>query len=195
MLGSRRMPGIGAILALAVAILILVSGGDGDEDPGRDRGGPDESRTQPGSPGDGPERPAGAPATVTRVIDGDTVEVSLGAETEHVRYIGVDTPESVAPGQPVECFGERASDFNRRLVEGARVRLVFDRERRDRYGRLLAYVHLGPLFVNAELVRRGYARTLAIEPNTNRASLFERLEQAAGTAGRGLWGACGPDSQ
>ncbi len=70
------------------------------------------------------------------------------------------------------------------------MRLRFDRERRDAYGRLLAYVHAGRRFVNAELVRRGYARTLAIPPNTSHAPLFDRLARRAGEAGRGLWGAC-----
>jgi micrococcal nuclease len=131
-------------------------------------------------------------ARVVRVIDGDTIEVSIEGTEDDVRYIGVDTPESVAPGEPVECFGPEASEFNQRLVGGERVRLEFGAERRDDYGRLLAYVYLGDRFVNAELVRRGYATTLTIEPNTDFAALFDRLEQRAGNAGRGLWGACGP---
>ena len=129
---------------------------------------------------------------VVDVVDGDTIEVVLDGVTEDVRYIGVDTPESVAPGEPVECFGKRASDFNARLVAGQRVRLVFDAERRDVYGRLLAYVYVGERFVNAALVRRGYARTLTIAPNDAFAGLFDRLQRSAGNAGRGLWGACGP---
>jgi micrococcal nuclease len=127
---------------------------------------------------------------VDRVIDGDTVEVRIGGRSDEVRYIGIDTPETVKPGTPVQCFGPRASAYNHRLVEGRAVRLDFDRERRDVYGRLLAYVHLGPVFVNARLVRLGYARTLTIPPNTAHAGLFHRLARAAGQAGRGLWGAC-----
>jgi micrococcal nuclease len=176
-LGSR-MPSLGAVLLLIVAVAVLLLGGD-DEDRGR---------SAPASSPQGDH----VSGLVTRVVDGDTVEVELPGGSEDVRYIGIDTPESVAPGQPVECFGKRASEVNDRLVEGERVRLVFDDERRDKYGRLLAYVHAGPLFVNAELVRRGYARTLAIEPNTNRAELFDRLEQEAANAGRGLWAECGP---
>src|SRR5688572_25619641 len=129
---------------------------------------------------------------VTGVVDGDTVEVDLRGEEEDVRYIGVDTPETVAPGEPVDCFGPRASHFNEDLVEGERVRLVFGEERRDDYGRLLAYVYLGDRFINAELVRRGYARSLTIPPNDRFATLFRRAEHRAGVAGRGLWGACGP---
>ncbi|HEX4669484.1 MAG TPA: thermonuclease family protein [Solirubrobacterales bacterium] len=135
---------------------------------------------------------ASAVATVVRAVDGDTIEVQIGAELEDVRYIGVDTPETVKPGTPVQCFGHRASDFDRRLVEHRAVRLVFGVERRDVYGRLLAYVYVGHRFVNAELVRRGLARTLAIPPNTLHRALFRRLELGAARAGRGLWGACQP---
>jgi micrococcal nuclease len=98
----------------------------------------------------------------------------------------------VAPGEPVQCYGRRASRLNEALVGGRRVRLRFDAERRDRYGRLLAYVYAGRLFVNAELVRRGAARTLTIPPNDAFAGQLARLEAAAGRRGLGLWGACGP---
>lgn len=127
---------------------------------------------------------------VTRVVDGDTIEVQLGGREEDVRYIGVDTPETVKPGAPVDCFGPQASTFNHRLVERRQVRLVFDSERRDVYDRLLAYVYLGDRFVNAELVRRGLARTLNIPPNDRFAGRLKRLEMAAARRGRGLWGAC-----
>jgi micrococcal nuclease len=136
--------------------------------------------------------PAAAPAYVVRTVDGDTIEARIGGRLEDVRYIGVDTPETVKPGTPVQCFGHRASDFDRRLVEHRPVRLVFGAERRDVYGRLLAYVYIGHRFVNAELVRRGFARTLEIPPNTLHSGLFERLELAAARAGRGLWSACEP---
>jgi micrococcal nuclease len=136
------------------------------------------------------EPPRAATVTVTRVVDGDTVEVELEGEIEDVRYIGVDTPETVKPGAPVDCFGPQASNFNHHLVEGRQVRLVFGVERRDVYGRLLAYVHLGDRFVNAILLKRGLARTLTIPPNDRYAGRFKRLEIAASRAGRGLWGAC-----
>jgi micrococcal nuclease len=136
--------------------------------------------------------PAAAHVTVLRAVDGDTIEVRLGGRREDVRYIGVDTPETVEPGTPVQCFGHRAAAFNERLVEHRRLRLVFGAERRDVYGRLLAYAYAGPRFVNAELVQRGYARTLAIAPNTLHSALFDRLQGAAARAGRGLWGACPP---
>lgn len=136
------------------------------------------------------DEPRSATAYVTRAVDGDTIEVRLDGETEDVRYIGVDTPETVKPDTPVQCFGPQASRFNHRLVERRRVRLVFGEERRDVYGRLLAYVYLQGRFVNAELVRRGLARTLTIPPNDRFAGRLERLERAAARAGRGLWGAC-----
>jgi micrococcal nuclease len=132
-------------------------------------------------------------ASVVRVVDGDTIRVRMpnGAE-ERVRYIGVDTPESVKPGTPVQCFAEAASSLNRRLVEGRTVRLVADVEARDRYGRLLAYVYRRPdgLFVNAELARRGYARPLTIPPDVRFAERFQALADAARRARRGLWAAC-----
>ncbi len=147
---------------------------------------------RPWEGGGADQGPASARALVTRVVDGDTVEARIDGEAEDVRYIGVDTPETVKPGTPVQCFGPRASAFNHRLVEGRRVRLVFGTERRDAYGRLLAYVYLGRRFVNASLVRRGLARTLTIPPNDHFAPLLRGLELGAARAGRGLWGACTP---
>ena len=130
---------------------------------------------------------------VVDVIDGDTIRVRLDkpAEQRTVRYIGVDTPETVKPGAPVQCYGKAASGFNRRLVAGRRVRLVLGRERTDRYGRLLAYVRVerGPLVEDA-LLRGGFARTLTIPPNSDRARHFAALERTARAARRGLWGAC-----
>ncbi len=109
-----------------------------------------------------------------------------------MRYIGVDTPESVKPGTAVECFAKRASAANARLVDGERVRLVLDAEPRDRYGRLLAYVYRArdDLFVNAALVRRGYAVPLTIPPNVEHADEFRSLAAKARENGRGLWSAC-----
>jgi micrococcal nuclease len=131
-------------------------------------------------------------ATVVRVVDGDTVVVRTGGGTERVRYIGVDTPESVKPGTPVQCFAKAASAANRRLVQGEAVRLVHDAEARDRYGRTLAYVYRSRdgLFVNAELVRGGYAKPLAIRPNTAHAAEFRRLAARARRSGQGLWSRC-----
>jgi micrococcal nuclease len=168
---------IGSVLLLGLVGVLLIS------DPGRDGGG----RPQPAGNGGAGES---ARAFVTRAIDGDTIEVRIGGRTDEVRYIGVDTPETVKPGTPVQCFGPPASDYNHSLVERRWVRLVFDRERRDVYGRLLAYVYLGRRFVNARLAALGYARTLTIPPNDSHARLFHRLARRAALAGRGLWGAC-----
>jgi micrococcal nuclease len=131
-------------------------------------------------------------ATVTRVVDGDTVVAQVGGRSERVRYIGMDTPEDVKPGTPVQCYSRAAAAENRRLVAGRRVRLVQDSEARDRYGRLLAYVYRASdgLFVNEELVRRGYARPLTIPPNVAHEGEIARLASAARRAGRGLWSRC-----
>jgi micrococcal nuclease len=141
-----------------------------------------------------PDEPAGSSqlATVTRVVDGDTVVASIGGRSERVRYIGMDTPEDVKPGTPVQCYSRAAAAENRRLVAGRRVRLVVDAEARDRYGRLLAYVYRSRdhLFVNARLVRGGYAVPLTIPPNVAHAEHFRTLAAVARRKGRGLWSAC-----
>jgi len=139
-----------------------------------------------------PDRAGASVGRVLRVVDGDTIQVEVGGRREKVRYIGVDTPESVKPGTPVECFAKRASAYNARLVAGERVRLVSDAEPRDRYGRLLAYVYRvrDGRFVNAALVRHGYAEPLTVPPNVAHAAQFRRLASAARRAGRGLWSAC-----
>lgn len=123
-------------------------------------------------------------AKVKEVVDGDTIELASG---ERVRYIGINAPESEYPEKPVEPFGQEATEANRRLVAGRTVRLEFDVQRKDRYGRLLAYVYVDSLFVNAELVKRGYAYAYTWPPNVKHADLFVRLQQEARKAGRGLW--------
>lgn len=130
---------------------------------------------------------------MVRVVDGDTIQVQVGGTRERVRYIGVDTPESVKPGSPVECHGKAAARENQRLVAGERVRLVRDVEARDRYGRLLAYVYRerDDRFLNAALVRGGFARPLTIPPNVRHADDFVRLAREARRSRRGLWRACG----
>lgn len=162
---------LGSLLLIAVVALLILRPWDGELSAGE--GGPRS--------GD---------AYVTRVVDGDTVEAQIGDTVEDVRLIGIDTPETVKPEAPVECFGPEASSFTHRVLEGQPVRLVYGVERHDIYGRLLAYVYIGHRFVNAELVRRGLARTLEIPPNTLHRALFRRLELKAARSGRGLWGAC-----
>ena len=147
--------------------------------------------------GGGDPRPTAsgtASARLERVIDGDTIVAQVGGREERVRYIGVDTPETVKPNTPVQCFGPQAHDLNARLLgaAGAPLTLRFDRELRDRYGRLLAYVYRtrDGLFVNARLVGAGVARTLPIAPNTAHAAQLSDLQHAARVDGRGLWSAC-----
>jgi micrococcal nuclease len=140
--------------------------------------------------GDGPN--ADVTARVVRVVDGDTIVVSVGGREDRVRYIGVDTPESVKPGTPVQCYAKRASKENARLAAGRTVRLVSDAEPRDRYGRRLAYVYRQDdgLFLNLALVRGGYARPLTIAPNVAHAGEIAAAASTARRAGRGLWNAC-----
>ena len=166
----------GLVLLAAIAGVLVLGALSREEEDGADGG---------GDPALG-ER---VEARVVGVTDGDTIDVLIEGEVEHVRYIGIDTPEST-PDQPLECFGHEASDANEEMVGGRVVSLTFGPERRDDYGRLLAFVRVGGRFVNAELVRRGFARSLTISPNDALAPLFERLEAEAGRAGVGLWGAC-----
>jgi micrococcal nuclease len=132
-------------------------------------------------------------ATVRRVVDGDTVEIRIGGNTESVRLIGVNTPETKHPTKPVECFGPEASEFLHQLLpEGTKVRVERDVEARDRYGRLLLYVYSLPdnVFVNYELALQGYAEPLSIEPNTLHRSDFVRAASQARDNKLGLWKAC-----
>ncbi len=125
---------------------------------------------------------------VSRVIDGDTIEVWIGSSKEKVRLIGVDTPETKAPQEPVEPYGPEAALFTKKLVEGKSVRLEFDVQERDKYGRILAYVYLPDgTFVNAELLRKGYAKVLTIPPNVKYVDFFIKLERKAREEGRGMW--------
>ncbi len=169
-----RLPSLGSILLLIAGVAILLASRDDDEAGSRaDRRMPDRIE-----------------ALVVEVVDGDTARMRISGSEESVRYIGIDTPESVIPGEQPECFGKRSAALNRTIVEGEHVTLVLGAERRDHYGRLLAYVYLGERLVNAEIIRRGFARTLAIAPNTDFADRFASLQQSAANAGRGLWGAC-----
>jgi micrococcal nuclease len=136
--------------------------------------------------------PLGSTGQVVRVIDGDTVRMRIGGRTLTVRYIGVDTPETVKPNEPVQCFGRQASAFNKRLVEGRRVRLQYGPERHDRFGRVLAYVYVpgNNQSVSAQLVAGGYGRVLAIAPNIAHLRPYLKLEENAQRRGLGLWAAC-----
>jgi micrococcal nuclease len=137
--------------------------------------------------------PAGA-AVVVRPVDGDTVVVEVDGQEEPVRLIGIDTPESVAPDRPVECFGPEAKARTAALLpEGTVVRLERDVEARDRYDRLLAYVIRAEddVLVNRLLVEEGLAEAIAYPPNLAHQQELEQAEVAARAAHRGLWPACG----
>ncbi len=118
---------------------------------------------------------------VTRVVDGDTIEIEGG---RRVRYIGIDTPETT------ECFGNTATDENSRLVSGKTVRLVSDISDKDAYGRLLRYVYAGDVFVNDTLVRQGFAAAEPIKPDIQYASQFLTAQNEAKQENRGVWQAC-----
>ena len=126
--------------------------------------------------------------TVVRVVDGDTIQVRIGARAEKVRYIGVNTPEVHHPRKGEEPGGREATEVNRRLVGGQAVRLELDVQERDRYGRLLAYVWVGDVMINAELVRLGYAQVMTVPPNVRYQDMFLKLQREARDARRGLWG-------
>jgi len=123
----------------------------------------------------------GEQATVTRVIDGDTIDVRLNGRTERVRYIGINTPE-----RDEVCY-EAATAANAALVSGKQVTLVRDVSETDSYGRLLRYVYVGDVFVNAEMVAGGYAESRAYPPDTRQPMYLDSLERAAKAAGRGCY--------
>lgn len=128
------------------------------------------------------------PATVKRVIDGDTIELASG---EKVRYIGIDTPEKVSPSVSTQCYAEEASNYVRSLVEGKNVKLTQDTSARDRYGRLLAYVYLeNGTLLNEDLVRKGYAFSSAYPPDTTQQRLLDQAQESARSQHVGLWAKC-----
>lgn len=127
-------------------------------------------------------------AQVVRVVDGDTIEVSFNGSTEKVRLIGVDTPETVHPTIGVEPYGREASNFSKEKLADKTVRLEFDVEERDRYGRLLAYVWLEEELFNEVLLQEGYAQLATYPPNVKYVERFKAAQKEAREAGRGLWG-------
>ena len=170
--GQRGRIAVAALVAAAVALVLVTHDGDHDAAHGRS--------------GDG----EGEHAEISRVIDGDTVELEDGT---HVRLIGINTPEIAHFGEPRECFGRRAAEFTAQLLApGEDVRLVRDVEEHDQYGRLLAYVYRSRdgLFVNAEIVRQGYAYVDTVPPNVAHVDLFRRLAREARERDTGLWGTC-----
>lgn len=134
-----------------------------------------------------------AAVAVTRVIDGDTIEVFLAGHHEKVRLIGVDTPETVDPSEPIGCYGKQASRFTTNILEGETVSLELDVEERDRYGRLLAYVYLGNEMFNEKLLKDGYGQVATFPPNVEYVNRFLNAQRYARRQELGLWGlVCNP---
>lgn len=139
-------------------------------------------------------------AYVMRVIDGDTVEVLTDGQIQKIRYIGIDTPETVDPRKPVQCFGREASLKNKELVEGKEIKIEKDVSETDTFGRLLRYVYVGDpspstdgsgqVFVNEELVRQGYAHAATFPPDVKYQELFREAQKEAQSENRGLWSTC-----
>ena len=124
---------------------------------------------------------------VIRVIDGDTVELKNG---ERLRYNDIDTPETVHPSKPIECFGPEASAKNEELVQGEIILVEFGNPKKDRYGRLLGYVYVDDLFVNAELVKGGYAEVNSYGNPGSKLGELINIEKDAKLKSMGLWGNC-----
>lgn len=136
---------------------------------------------------------SGEIARVTKVVDGDTIEIESGGQQYKVRLIGVDTPETVDPRRPVGCFGKEASNESHRLMDNQSVVLVKDVTDKDKYDRLLRYVYViqdqdNWLFINDYLVRNGFAKSSTYPPDVKYQEQFKEAEIEAREAKRGLWG-------
>jgi micrococcal nuclease len=199
----------GLVAGASLALLVVFSGISGAlyGDGGRERTGspgqgeqaavapkpePTEERKEEPKPADKEEDTGryDAVTTVSRVVDGDTVEIEPAVDgNNEVRLIGVDTPETVDPGEDVEPYGPESSNYATSVLEGEEVELEFDEERTDQYGRLLAYVYLaGDEMFNGELVKGGYAQVYTVEPNARYEDRFRALQGEARDAEIGIWG-------
>lgn len=204
----RRAPIVGAAAVVVVLLIALALSRSGAPQPtdgaAADHGGiatsapsspsPAATHSPHTSPSSHPGAAAPAKATVTRVVDGDTIEARFRGRVLDVRLIGIDTPESVAPGVPVQCYALEASRFTTDRLEGERVRLEFDVERIDRYGRSLAYVWLGHELFNETLVREGYAFVTTYPPDVKYVDRFLAAQRDARAHDRGVWGHCVDES-
>lgn len=131
--------------------------------------------------------------SVTNVVDGDTFKVKVQENIITIRMLGVNTPETVDPRKPVECYGKEASNQTKALLKDQKVRLTFNpnREMKDKYGRYLAYVYRGDgLFINESLVQDGYAREYTYGTPYSFQSVFRADEKVAKKEKKGLWSAC-----
>ena len=131
--------------------------------------------------------------TIVSIVDGDTVDVNTNNITKRVRLIGIDTPETKHPTKKTECYGKEANTYMAKLLpKGTKINLVYDKETKDKYGRILAYVYIksNNIFVNLNLVSNGYAKTMKFKPNTLHAYEFEIAQTKAKTNQIGLWNKC-----
>ncbi|OGE31888.1 hypothetical protein A2631_02060 [Candidatus Daviesbacteria bacterium RIFCSPHIGHO2_01_FULL_44_29] len=143
----------------------------------------------------GEATPSAQLVSVTRVVDGDTLEVSISGGKKTVRLIGINTPETVDPRRPIQCFGNEASNETKRLALGRQVSLQKDVSETDKFGRLLRFVYIklddgNFLFLNDYLVRSGFAQVSTYPPDVKLVSRFKEAEAEAQAAKKGLWSAC-----
>ena len=149
---------------------------------------------RPGAP-PAPTTPSalGPNATMLRVVDGDTIDVTIAGHRERVRLIGIDTPETKKPNTPVQCYGPEATSFAKSLLaQDTPLHLERDVVARDDFGRMLAYVYLAGdgTFINMKIIRNGFARPLTIQPNAAHADEFVEAARLAQADNIGLWAAC-----
>ena len=204
MIIGRRLMNRSFIVFIGLVLLILIQQYSRME---RELPRPDQAvpSAQPAAPGsttpdtsvleDGPTSQFAEQAVVRvrRVVDGDTLLLTNG---ERVRLLGVDTPETKKEGTPVQPFGPEASEFTRGMVEGKVVTLVFDRERYDKYGRVLAFVYVNGICLNEELIRQGLsAAQLQYPYRSDMKQQFARAEVEAREHRRGLWSIPGWDGR
>ena len=199
---ASRAPSLFSLAVAGVLLLVLLAACSGAGDAPGPAGRPTPTgATAPSATVSSPETglsPVGATETahVVRIVDGDTIIIDRGRGSERLRYIGMDTPESVKPDTPVQFMAKEAAAANRALVEGREVVLERDVSDRDRYDRLLRYVWLRDgdawRFVNLELVRQGFAQVATYPPDVRWTDAFLAAQREARDASRGLWGPATP---
>lgn len=165
------------LIALFLISCITLAGCSNIKRLGKEVGFPDEDKTKP------------VTFRVIRVVDGDTIVLNYGSKQEKLRLIGINTPEIRHPTKGQERFGREASAYSKKLLGNRDVKVNFDVQKKDRYGRLLGYVYLEDgTFVNAHLVEQGYAQVMTISPNVKYADYFRQLQRKARSEKKGLWG-------
>jgi len=191
----RVAAAVGTGLFWLIVIVAIASGGGDDSKKAVASKSPTPRATVTATPQDTvtptPTPDSRQAAEVTSVVDGDTIRVTIDGQSFTLRYIGIDTPETKDPNDPVECFGAEATAANTALVEGQTVLLEKDVSETDRYGRLLRYVWLGETLVNEELVAQGFAVSSTFPPDVKYQERFTVAERQARDSDLGLWPACG----